>query len=58
MNRDVANDQPDVRFHREDGVATITLDRPADQNRLSRSVLLALRESWIPLPTTPVAPPH
>jgi len=44
MNRDVSNDQPDVRFRREDGVATITLDRPADQNRLSRSVLLALRE--------------
>ena len=31
----------DVGFARDGGVATITLDRPADQNRLTRPVLLA-----------------
>jgi enoyl-CoA hydratase/carnithine racemase len=33
----------EVGFARDGGVATITLDRPADQNRLTRDVLLALQ---------------
>jgi enoyl-CoA hydratase/carnithine racemase len=33
----------DVEFARDGGVATITLGRPAEQNRLTRSVLLALQ---------------
>ncbi len=34
----------DVRLQREGRVATVTIDRPADQNRLTREVLLALEE--------------
>jgi enoyl-CoA hydratase/carnithine racemase len=33
----------EVRLEREDSVVTITLDRPADQNRLTRDVLAALQ---------------
>jgi enoyl-CoA hydratase/carnithine racemase len=33
----------EVGFARDGGVATVTLDRPADQNRLTRDVLLALQ---------------
>jgi len=33
----------DVEFARDGGVATITLGRPAEQNRLTRGVLLALQ---------------
>jgi len=33
----------DVEFARDSGVATITLGRPAEQNRLTRGVLLALQ---------------
>jgi enoyl-CoA hydratase/carnithine racemase len=33
----------DVEFARDGGVATITLGRPAEQNRLTRSLLLALQ---------------
>jgi enoyl-CoA hydratase/carnithine racemase len=40
----VPSETAEVRFQREERVATITLDRPADQNRLTRSVLLALRD--------------
>lgn len=43
MNRGVSNDQTEVVLRRDGRVATITLDRPADQNRLTRSVLLALQ---------------
>lgn len=32
----------EIRLERDGGVATITLDRPSDQNRLTREVLLAL----------------
>jgi enoyl-CoA hydratase len=32
----------EVRFARDGGVATITFDRPADANRLTRPLLLAL----------------
>src|SRR5438093_663287 len=32
----------DVRVARDGGVVTITLDRPADQNRITRDVLLTL----------------
>ena len=33
----------DVRVEREAGVVTVTVDRPADQNRLTRDVLLTLQ---------------
>jgi enoyl-CoA hydratase/carnithine racemase len=33
----------EVVLHRDGGVATITIDRPGDQNRLTRPVLLALQ---------------
>jgi enoyl-CoA hydratase/carnithine racemase len=33
----------EVVIHRDGGVATITIDRPGDQNRLTRPVLLALQ---------------
>ena len=35
----------DVRIDRDGPVVTITLDRPADQNRLTRDVLAALQET-------------
>ena len=34
---------PDVRVERDQRVLTITLDRPGDQNRLTREVLLTLQ---------------
>ena len=43
MNMGVSNEQTEVVLRRDGRVATITLDRPADQNRLTRSVLLALQ---------------
>jgi enoyl-CoA hydratase/carnithine racemase len=39
----VSSAQTEVVLRRDDRVATITLDRPHDQNRLTRSVLLALQ---------------
>jgi enoyl-CoA hydratase/carnithine racemase len=39
----VSNDETGVRVRRDDRVVTVTLDRPADQNRLTRDVLLALQ---------------
>jgi enoyl-CoA hydratase len=39
----VSTDQTEVVLRRDDRVVTITLDRPHDQNRLTRSVLLALQ---------------
>ncbi len=43
MNRDVPTDPIEVDLQRDDRVATITLDRPGDQNRLTLGVLLALQ---------------
>ncbi len=43
MNRDVPTDPIEVHLQRDDRVATITLDRPGDQNRLTLGVLLALQ---------------
>src|SRR5712691_8605321 len=45
--RDRAEDRmgpEEIRLEREGRTLTITLDRPADQNRLTRDVLLALRD--------------
>lgn len=41
---DVPQRRSDVILQREGGVATVTIDRPDDQNRLTREVLLALEE--------------
>jgi enoyl-CoA hydratase/carnithine racemase len=43
MNRDVPTDSTDVEMQRDDRVATITIGRPADQNRLTSSVLAGLQ---------------
>jgi enoyl-CoA hydratase/carnithine racemase len=41
----------DARIERDGAVITITLDRPQDQNRLTRDVLLALGETVAGLAT-------
>lgn len=43
MKESVSNDRAEVVLRRDDRVATITLDHPAEQNRLTLSVLLALQ---------------
>ncbi len=35
---------PEIRVERDDGVVTVTLNRPDDQNRLTRDVLVALSD--------------
>jgi enoyl-CoA hydratase/carnithine racemase len=39
----VSSDVTEVVGRRDDRVVTLTLDRPADQNRLTRSMLLSLQ---------------
>lgn len=39
----VSSDVTEVVVRRDDRVVTLTLDRPADQNRLTRSMLLSLQ---------------
>jgi enoyl-CoA hydratase/carnithine racemase len=41
----VSSDATEVVVRRDDRVVTLTLDRPADQNRLTRSLLLALQRA-------------
>lgn len=45
MSEFVPGENP-IRFHLEDGIATVTLDRPAQRNALSIEAMNGLYEAW------------
>lgn len=45
MSEFVPGENP-IRFHLEDGIATVTLDRPAQRNALSIEAMNGLYETW------------